>query len=122
MSVHGEPSFSTQMAQNLSTANRQTSMMVIVHLTSEKYRLLITICFSVLGQMDNSLLKTSQLEEKLQCKLHLPGVVACVRQTTELIRVSRIVAAALIRIEIAGIDRLPKLRMIQRVECLRPEL
>jgi len=57
MIAHGEPSFSTQMAQNLSTANRQTSMMVIVHLTSEKYRLLITICFSVLGQMDNSLLK-----------------------------------------------------------------
>ena len=65
--------------------------------------------------MDHHLFETSQLEEKLQRKLHLPGVVACVGEGTELIRVTRTVG-----IEAAGIDRLSKLRMIQRVECLRP--
>lgn len=71
---------------------------------------------------DCEAIETSQLEEKLQGKLHLPGVITCVSQATELIRVRRIVAASLIRIETAGIARLSKLRMIQRVECLRPEL
>jgi hypothetical protein len=37
--------------------HRQTGMMVIVHLTSIENRLLDTISFYVLGQVDNNLLK-----------------------------------------------------------------
>jgi hypothetical protein len=37
--------------------HRQPGMMVIVHRTSEEYCLLVTISFSVLGPMDNNLLK-----------------------------------------------------------------
>ena len=77
---------------------------------------------SVLGQIDNNVFKPHQLEEELECELHLPRVVSCISQATELVRISRIVAAALIRIETAGIARLSKLRVIQCVECLRAEL
>ena len=38
-------------------------MMVIVHLTSRENRLLDTISFSVLGQMDNNLLQLHSLEQ-----------------------------------------------------------
>ncbi len=55
--AQAQPALHNRFAKNLSTVNRQTGMMVIVHLTSRENRLLDTISFSVLGQMDNNLLQ-----------------------------------------------------------------
>jgi hypothetical protein len=52
-----QPALHHRTAQKLSTMYCQARMMVIVHLTPEETRLLVTNSLSVLGQMDNNLLK-----------------------------------------------------------------
>ena len=55
--AQAQPALHYGTTQKLSTMYRQTGIMVRVHLTSEENRLLVTISFSVLDQMDNNLLK-----------------------------------------------------------------
>ena len=52
-----QPALHHSTAKKLSTMYRQTGMMVIVHLTCRENRLLDTISYSVLGQMNNKLLQ-----------------------------------------------------------------